>query len=381
MIRRQPWLQLDNGAGPNDPPTWFNFIDEKLTESNCHVREGERRNFVNQLGDENLFFERFFKGQSSSKDLDEIKKEVRDIYAGILQNENVMGMNIEEAVEEEVLRVEDLRQRAANGDGELPISIFFSEGNPYFNNVVGRAFARWGGFRQGWVIHAGLDIGGTTVEWGAGPCGSSLVFPRISSRTILAKIKLHRKSLFDHFINFFYHPIETLIVLFNAISRYFLHFLGFANRSSLFKIAEVSTHYNRSHKWDPISCNCQKFVIDVLERLGLKFAPEGEMKAFIDRINAGYYELSIMSPDGQKFVFESVAALDEFAMVRWKHLPPWSKYLLVTYNNLISERAQKDTQDAAKRNGSPWVRQSGDIQENEAAWRAREEEVSRRLMN
>ncbi|CAH3137009.1 unnamed protein product, partial [Porites lobata] len=133
---------------------------------------------------------------------------------------------------------------------------------------------------------------------------------------------------------------------------FFLYFLGYANHTSLYKIAEVCTTYNRSKFWGPFGCNCQDFVKEVLDRLNLRFAPKGEMKAFIDRINRGDYDLSIVGPNGLQTVFTSVRDLDKFADDHWKVLPPWSKYLLCTYNSIFSERAS----NAAATTDNPWLR-------------------------
>ncbi|CAH3137010.1 unnamed protein product [Porites lobata] len=300
-------------------PGWYQTIDDKLTKNNYHVDEFKRRvQLVVSLGDKDLFFETFFKG-----------------------NEN-------------------------------------------FNNFIGRGFARLGGFEEGWVIHAGLDVGGLRVEWGVGPCSPSLVFPRSSTRAILAKIIVEKQSLFQRFVEGIRHPISTLIEWYYRLREFFLHILGHANQTSLYKIAEVCTSYNRSKFWGPVDCNCQKFVIDVLKTLNLKFSPEGEMKAFIDRINQGDYDLSISDPDGLQTVFNSVLELDGFAEDHWNHLPPRSKYLLCTYNSICSERAQNHTRvhgrDAATTE-SPWIRSASNRREVDQVWRSRVQEVIRVIKN
>ena len=145
-------------------PGWYQTIDDKLTKNNYHVDEFKRRvQLVVSLGDKDLFFETFFKGKF---DLDAIENEIHELDEDL----HVEGGDIADVINQEARRLEALRVRAANGDGELPISIFFSQGNENFNNFIGRGFARLGGFEEGWVIHAGLDVGGLRVEWGVGPC-------------------------------------------------------------------------------------------------------------------------------------------------------------------------------------------------------------------
>ena len=354
-------------------PDWYNTINDKLTESKRHV-EGfrDRVKLVVCLGDKDLFFETFFKGRF---DLDAIRNELE--MDEDIRIEMRKGGDIEDAFNQKALRLEALRLRAANGDGELPISIFFSQGNENFNNFIGRGFARLGGFEEGWVLHAGLDLGGLRVEWGVGPYSPSLVYPRYSARAILAKIMVPKKSLFQRFIEGILHPISTLIEWYCRLKAFLLYFLGYANHTSLYKIAEVCTTYNRSKIWSPVGCNSQKFVLEVLDRLNLRFAPEGEMKAFIDRINQGDYDLSIVGPNGGQTVFKSVRDLDEFAEVHWRVLPPWSKYLLCTYNSICSERAS----DAAATTDSPWVRSALNRDETRQVWSNRVQEVHRLVKN
>ena len=355
-------------------PGWYNTINDKLTENNYRVEEfKDLVQLVVCLGDTDLFFETFFKGKF---DLDAIKNELHEMDEHI-RIEMRKGGYIEDAFNQEARRLEALRLRAANGDGALPISIFFSQGNTDFDNFVGRGFARLGGFREGWILHAGLDVGGLRVEWGVGPYSPSLVFPRYSARAILAKIIVQKKSLFQRFIEGILHPISTLIEWYCRLKEFFLYFLGYANHTSLYKIADVCTTYNRSKFWGPVGCNCQDFVKEVLDRLNLRFAPQGEMKAFIDRINRGDYDLSIVGPKGRQTVFTSVRDLDIYAEVHWRVLPPWSKYLLCTYNSICSERAS----DTAATTDSPWVRSPHNRDEARQVWRYRVQEVLRLVKN
>ena len=355
-------------------PDWYNTINDKLTENNYHFEEfKDRVKLVVCLGDKDLFFETFFKGQY---DLDAIRNELDEMDEDI-RIEMRRGGDIEDAFNQEACRMEALRLRAAEGDEELPISIYFSQGNENFNNFIGRGFARLGGFGEGWILHAGLDVGGLRVEWGVGPYLPSLVYPRYSASAILAKITVQKKSLFRRFIEGILDPISTLIEWYCRFKEFFLNFLGYANHTSLYKIAEVCTAYNRSKVWNPVGCNSQKFVLEVLNRLNLRFAPEGEMKAFIDRINRGDYHLSIAGPNGLPTVFKSVRDLDEFADAHWRVLPPWSKYLLCTYNSICSERAS----DAAATTDNPWVRSALNRDEVHQVWSSRVQEVHRLVQN
>ena len=156
-------------------PDWYNTINDKLTENKSHL-EGfkDRVKLVVCLGDKDLFYETFFKGKF---DLDAIRNEL-DEMDNDLRGEMREGGDIEDAFNQEADRLEKLRLRAANGRGQLPISIFFWQGNRYFNNFVGRGIARLCGFGEGWILHAGLDLGGLRVEWGVGLYSPSLVLPR-----------------------------------------------------------------------------------------------------------------------------------------------------------------------------------------------------------
>ena len=355
-------------------PDWYNTINDKLTKNNYYFAEfKDQVQLVVCLGDKDLFFETFFKGKF---DLDAIRNELDEMDEDI-RIEMRERVDIEDAFNQEAHRMEALRLRAAEGGEGLPISIYFSQEHRYFDSFVGRGFARLCGFGEGRILHAGLDVGGLRVEWGVGPCSPSLVYPRCSARAILAKIMVPKKSLLQRFIEGILHPISTLIEWYCRLKGFFLYFLGYANNTSLYKIADVCTTYNRSKVWNPLGCNCQKFVLEVLDRLNLRFAPEGEMKAFIDRINQGDYNLSITDPNGRQTVFKSVRDLDEFAEVHWRVLPPWSKYLLCTYNSICSERAS----DAAATTDSPWVRSALNRDEAHQVWSSRVHEVHRLVKN
>ena len=163
-------------------------------------------------------------------------------------------------------------------------------------------------------------------------------FPRYSARAILAKIIEKKKSLFQSTIYWGDSPshLDLDRVVLSSQRILFLYSWAYTNQTSLYKIAQVCTTYNRSKVWGPVGCNCQKFVLEVLDRLNLRFAPE----AFIDRINQGDYDLTIADPECLQTVFNSVLELDGFAEDHWNHLLPWSKYLLFTYNSISSEWAQ-----------------------------------------
>ena len=184
-------------------PDWYNTINDKLTENNSHVEEfKDQVRLVVCLGDKDLFYETFFKGRF---DLDAIRNELDEVGEDIRIGMRGGG-DIEDAFNQEAHRLEALRLRAANGDGELPVSIFFSQGNENFTNFIGRGVARLCGFGEGWILHAGLDLGGLRVEWGVGPYSPSLVFPRYSARAILAKIMVPRIPYFDDLLRRFSIP-------------------------------------------------------------------------------------------------------------------------------------------------------------------------------
>ena len=122
------------------------------------------------LGDRDLFFsETFFKGKF---DLDAIKNELHEM--------------------DEDIRIE------MRGGGDIAFFsfyiIFFFARKRILQHFIGRNLARLCGFGEGWIIHAGLDVGGLRVEWGVGPYSPSLVYPDYSARVILAKIIVKKKN-------------------------------------------------------------------------------------------------------------------------------------------------------------------------------------------
>ena len=100
-------------------PGWYQTIDDKLTKNNYHVDEFKKRvQLVVSQGDKDLFFETFFKGKF---DLDAIENEIHELDEDL----HIEGGDIADVINQEARRLEALRVRAANRDGELPISIFF----------------------------------------------------------------------------------------------------------------------------------------------------------------------------------------------------------------------------------------------------------------
>ena len=147
--------------------------------------------------------------------------------------------------------------------------IFFFARKRILQHFIGRNLARLCGFGEGWIIHAGLDVGGLRVEWGVGPYSPSLVYPDYSARVILAKIIVKKKNpYFNDLLRGFSIPSRPWSSGAVVSENSFFYILGHANQTSL------TTTYNRSKVWGPVGCNCQKFVLEVLGLLNLRFSPE-----------------------------------------------------------------------------------------------------------
>ncbi|GET64150.1 hypothetical protein GLOIN_2v1885086 [Rhizophagus irregularis DAOM 181602=DAOM 197198] len=123
------------------------------------------------------------------------------------------------------------------------------------------------------MFHVGLEIDGIVLEWGTGDAGPHLIYPRINTNRLYEKIA--------HILN----------------------------------------------------RNCQRFIEEILETLGLKFNPEGEFKRFLDRI-VEYADDRFLFEDRE---FLSRQELDQFTDQNWDKITNvWDKKLLLCYSNMMN---------------------------------------------
>ncbi|CAB5096023.1 unnamed protein product [Rhizophagus irregularis] len=109
--------------------------------------------------------------------------------------------------------------------------------------------------------------------------------------------------------------------------------IGFISSDKLQIIAQKCVYWNMNFSYNPLTRNCQHFIEEILETLGLTFNPEGEFKKFLDRI-VNYADDSFLF---QKEEFLSRQDLDQFADQNWDKISNvWDKRLLLCYSDMMN---------------------------------------------
>nr|CAG8631464.1 14305_t:CDS:1 [Entrophospora candida] len=169
-------------------------------------------------------------------------------------------------------------------------------------NVITR-FTNYG------LFHVGLEIDGIIIEWGYGSAGSSIVCPRVDAKRMLTYVRVNYEQINSESSPLSYilsgaviSLASVVVALTGGIGLFFtvlgvnalavilvasysiIYHLGTIKKDRLKQIAEKCVRYNKTHGYNLITNNCQHFVDEVLESIGLKFKPEGEFKEFMDRI-------------------------------------------------------------------------------------------------
>jgi len=226
---------------------------------------------------------------------------------------------------------------------------------PIVRNIIA-PFTNYG------LFHVGLEIDGIIIEWGYGSAGSSIVCPRVDVERMLTYVRVNYEQ-----INSASSPLSfilsgavfaiasTVVALTGGVGVFFallgvnafaviliasysiIYHLGTIKKDRLKQIAEKCVHYNKTHRYNIITNNCQDFVNEILKSIGLKFKPEGEFKEFMDRIKR--------NDDSFRFkdnVFNSRADLDDYANDHWNNLEnKWDKKLLICYSDVMERMYQK----------------------------------------
>jgi hypothetical protein len=119
------------------------------------------------------------------------------------------------------------------------------------------------------------------------------------------------------------HPVDYITNVFQLIRDRILA-IGQVAQDKLDQIESVCIHYNRNVVYNVLNRNCQTFMRDILNAIGLKFQSEGEFKNFMDRITSGEEEVGKFQYIST--IFESRREFDQYADQRWNSISnKWDK--------------------------------------------------------
>ncbi|CAG8612335.1 11581_t:CDS:1 [Ambispora leptoticha] len=333
-----------------DEKAWYAFIKNKLieletfenekyisllTELEIKNQEGLHE-LIYQLGDADLFFEKFLKPK-----IEESEKLLRRINADVRALSDFRDMP-EDSKEMSLRNAREYRRENKKYNVYLLIEkTDFSEILQSLAPVM-----KYG------IFHVGLEIDGVIIEWGCGPAGQSIVYPRVDERRMLAYIRLNykrmnrdsvimsacNKNISNIINNLGIGCIITFVLeLLGLIYRFFYH-LGNIKEDKLKIIAERCVYYNKTHNYHFLRNNCQHFLDQILIAIGLEFKPEGEFKKFMDRIK--------YKGDGafrfKDAVFKSRMELDRYADAHWNSLDnEWDKKLLICFSDMMERMYER----------------------------------------
>jgi hypothetical protein len=108
--------------------------------------------------------------------------------------------------------------------------------------------------------------------------------------------------------------------------------IGVMSSNKLNIIAQKCVYWNKNFYYNPLYRNCQHFIDEILEALGLKFHPEGEFEKFLNRI-VKYADDRFLFQERE---FLSRQDLDQYADQNWDKMNVWDKRLLLCYSNMMN---------------------------------------------
>ncbi len=203
----------------------------------------------------------------------------------------------------------------------LPVQLFLSKLNreppkflKQFTSLIRLAFG---------PLHAGLIVGGVVIEWDDG----SLVVPSLDVPVqdvctyvsddgewhdyigeAVGRMSLaHRQNL---------DIPQKLEIVYQSRKE---------KETLIDRLVEVIVDYNRRKQYSLFKCNCQDFVKDALQALGIKKIPvfEGNLKAYVESLQGG---------KPQKMVFSQHADLDSYVVRKREALDTHEKeYCVLVY--------------------------------------------------
>ncbi|CAB4479700.1 hypothetical protein RhiirA1_506706 [Rhizophagus irregularis] len=326
--------------GSIDNIDWYNIIKNKLKVEKIYNSLGkeELNELILSLGDETRFLNRYLKLDDNH--LDKINRELQKL-------DRLQGNNFIPSEEDGRDLVNDLLRRRRETD-KFNVYLFIEK---LSDNRSDNSFLRYLAnslFRNKYgMFHVGLEIDGIVLEWGTGDAGPHLIYPRINTNRLyekIAHIRINYDSNFDReFIftsniflqNWKYHLHNFLSVILDIMRKLksFAMRIGIMPSNKLQIIAQKCVNWNKNFYYNPVNRNCQRFIEEILETLGLKFNPEGEFKRFLDRI-VEYADDRFLFEDRE---FLSRQELDQFTDQNWDKITNvWDKKLLLCYSNMMN---------------------------------------------
>ena len=224
----------------------------------------------------------------------------------------------------------------------LPVKIFFSrlqqvdQSRKYVSSKLYEMFFSFG------ILHAGLLVGDVRVEWGK----ESLVVPQWEDPALidedfsanvhqqgnyaLSVARLNKKfSLADR-----ERRVEDMIGLVLESTK--------EKRQLIMNLVDVIAKYNRTKRYNLLTCNCQHFVIEAMKALGIEEPPKfsGKLSNYLQQLR----DFKVHIPDE----FDSHDSLDDYVKQK---LPTNTltqhdmEYLLLHYHRIHVNSIPDDAVD------------------------------------
>ncbi|EXX63595.1 uncharacterized protein OCT59_025544 [Rhizophagus irregularis] len=299
--------------------------DEELCKS---LEERELNELILNLGDETRFLNQYL--QLGDNHLNQITNDLRTL----VQNNNFSIISLGEYY------VRNLLRKHRRKSDKFNIYLFISKlRDDRSDSPFLRFFAKSLLRNKYGMFHVGLEIDGIILEWGTGDAGPHLIYPRVNTKRLcekLAHIRVNYGQEFNLITTFsetWYHKLYNYIL--NKMRKFlsFVPKIGSISSDKLQIIARKCVYWNKNFNYNPLRRNCQHFIEEILEALGLTFNPEGEFKKFLDRI-VNYADDSFLFQEEE---FLSRQDLDQFADKNWDKISNvWDKRLLLCYSDMMN---------------------------------------------
>ncbi|CAF1210483.1 unnamed protein product [Didymodactylos carnosus] len=318
----------DNTLNQTSPDlVWYKTIEKKLEKCGLikdKMNESDRKKLIISLGEKRFFKEKYL---TLNKDYNE----------NILQklNEEITLMDdLPESLKQDITddekskyidRILEYRRDAKRFD----VRMFLSKLSRLRPHKL-LFFSEYG------TVHAGLEIDGVTIEWGC----ESLVLPNINTRRMLIYARVNFEKMFPDTVwgnvkALVRHPLDYIANVYQMIYDRILA-IGHITQDKLDKIESVCIHYNRNITYNVFNKNCQTFMKNILDAIGLKFEPEGEFKKFMDRITSGEEEIGKFQYISA--VFQSRNEFDHYVDQHWHSTSnQWNKKVLICYSDMMDD--------------------------------------------
>lgn len=325
---------------------WVDTIERKLyieEEKNPNLRRQieekykiSMREFAFALGDEKAFKNTFLlPNYQPEKILYEVEQELQQ-----LQEFKDMGCPLTESELKEVIRrINDRKSKLSEHKFELILTECQASDidNILFKSIVNKVYT----FGS---LHSALSLDGTIIEWGRGPCGSSLVCPTMDIKRFLFafEVKAREDKGFFAMIGEKISQAITSVLNFFTGGGYGRWSVGRANEKKLDKIAKICVMFNRTRNYNPVRLNCQHFVKHILNAIESDFASDGEFKYIIKKLEEeGKVDFYFK---GQEF--RTRKQLDDYVKsINFNSLCQNDKKLLLCYKNTFDIYLMNDKQN------------------------------------